>query len=108
MTGCPEGYNPVAGLFLEEGNFYGTTFNGGGSLSLGVVFKITTDGSNYTVLHTFMGGTSDGGNPTPVFPPMLPATSMTRPTAAAQMVAAPCSRSPRMGALMPFCTTSAA
>jgi uncharacterized repeat protein (TIGR03803 family) len=61
MTGCPGGYNPVAGLFLEKGNLYGTTFNGGGSLSLGVVFKIRTDGSNYTVLHTFMGGTSDGG-----------------------------------------------
>jgi uncharacterized repeat protein (TIGR03803 family) len=43
-----------------DGNFYGTTFQGG-SANLGVLFKISPNGT-YTVLHEFQGG-SDGSSP---------------------------------------------
>lgn len=61
-TGCTDGSFPFAGLSLVDGILYGTTDQGGTS-GLGVVFKIGTDGSNYTVLHSFMGGPADGRNP---------------------------------------------
>jgi uncharacterized repeat protein (TIGR03803 family) len=124
----PDGSHPNAGL----------TSGGGASGSGGTIFKIAPVSSSTTEISTGrplmaavhlasawcsrsgrMGAIIPfstllwaapvmGGNPTPVFPPMLPATSMARPTSAVRMVAAPCSRSRRMGALMPFCTTSAA
>lgn len=62
-SGACLGANPEAGLILgSDGNFYGTTFNGGsgGYLGCGTVFKITPDGS-FTMLHVFNG--LDGGNP---------------------------------------------
>ena len=57
----PRGASPYAPLFRDaSGNLYGTT-NGGGAENAGVVFKLSTSGSQ-TVMHTFTGGT-DGGNP---------------------------------------------
>jgi len=44
----------------NDGNFYGTTFKGGGGNHLGTVFKITPSGT-LTTLHSFAG--SDGANP---------------------------------------------
>ena len=35
----------------------------GGPSNNGVVFQIHADGSSYTNLHTFAGGTGDGANP---------------------------------------------
>jgi uncharacterized repeat protein (TIGR03803 family) len=56
-----DGANPYAPLVLgKDGNFYGTTFNGGTAGS-GVVFKITAAGA-LTVLHSFTPST-DGGTP---------------------------------------------
>ncbi|HWY60239.1 MAG TPA: choice-of-anchor tandem repeat GloVer-containing protein [Terriglobales bacterium] len=56
-----DGANPYAGLVLgKDGNFYGTTFNGG-SVGYGNVFKITPAGT-LTVLHSFTPA-SDGGTP---------------------------------------------
>jgi uncharacterized repeat protein (TIGR03803 family) len=56
-----DGGNPYAGLVLgKDGNFYGTTFNGG-TAGYGVVFKITPAGT-LTVLHSFTPA-SDGGAP---------------------------------------------
>src|SRR3984957_2228285 len=56
-----DGGDPIAGLVLgKDGNFYGTTFNGG-SVGYGNVFKITPAGA-LTVLHSFTPA-SDGGTP---------------------------------------------
>jgi uncharacterized repeat protein (TIGR03803 family) len=62
-----DGVNPMAGLVEgTDGNFYGTTFNGGanGSLYAGTVFKITPFGA-LTTLYTFCAQTNcvDGQNP---------------------------------------------
>ena len=45
----------------SDGNFYGTT-SGGGSKDEGTVFRITPAGVE-TVLYSFSGGTTDGGDP---------------------------------------------
>ncbi len=51
-----------AALYRDpQGNLYGTTMFDGGFISLGVVFKVTPQGTE-TVLHTFEGD-SDGGSP---------------------------------------------
>jgi uncharacterized repeat protein (TIGR03803 family) len=56
------GGNPFSALVQgSDGNFYGTTRNGGGS-GVGTVFQITSSGS-LTTLYSFTGG-GDGGNPT--------------------------------------------
>ncbi len=55
-----DGYNVYAGLVEgSDGNFYGTTFNGGPQ-NVGEVYKITPSGT-LTVLHTFDG--TDGDYP---------------------------------------------
>jgi uncharacterized repeat protein (TIGR03803 family) len=56
-----DGGDPISGLVLgKDGDFYGTTFNGG-SIGYGNVFKITPAGT-LTVLHSFTPA-SDGGTP---------------------------------------------
>lgn len=55
-----DGALPCADLLLAGSTLYGTTF-GGGTLNLGVVFKVNTDGSSFAVLKSFTG--SDGANP---------------------------------------------
>jgi uncharacterized repeat protein (TIGR03803 family) len=58
---CTDGDSPYGGLVRgSDGNFYGTTFGGGGASGFGTVFKITQSGT-LTTLHTFAG--SDGENP---------------------------------------------
>jgi uncharacterized repeat protein (TIGR03803 family) len=47
-----DGQYPYGGLALSGSTLYGTTYNGGSNI-LGTIFKIDTDGSNYTVLHHF-------------------------------------------------------
>ena len=59
---CADGTLPQAGLFRDNsGTLYGTTANGGASGN-GVVFKLAPDGTNFTVLHSFDGG-SGGAHP---------------------------------------------
>jgi uncharacterized repeat protein (TIGR03803 family) len=55
---------PAAPLIqATDGNFYGTTVDGGSS-NAGVIFMITpTPDHTITFLHEFTGGTTDGANP---------------------------------------------
>lgn len=61
------GRSPQGGLTLSGNTFYGMTDEGGrqigGQNSLGVLFSIGMDGSNYTVLHNFTGGIYNGKHP---------------------------------------------
>jgi uncharacterized repeat protein (TIGR03803 family) len=58
FAGGADGANPAAGLIQgTDGNFYGTTYYGGGA-DYGTVFRITPAGVE-TVLHAFGGG-ADG------------------------------------------------
>jgi uncharacterized repeat protein (TIGR03803 family) len=61
FTGGNDGGAPYAGLILSSNTLYGTT-PAGGSSSNGTVFAVNTDGSGFTNLYSFTGG-SDGGVP---------------------------------------------
>jgi len=61
FTDGSDGANPVAGLTLSGATLYGTARFGGGSDD-GTVFSINTDGTDFTTLHEFSGG-SDGDGP---------------------------------------------
>lgn len=49
-----DGSDPEAGMILSGNTLYGTT-RGGGTNNHGTIFSINTDGSGYTVLHSFAG-----------------------------------------------------
>jgi uncharacterized repeat protein (TIGR03803 family) len=55
-----DGTQPNAGLFLSGNTLYGTAFAGG--RFAGTVFALKTDGTGFTTLHHFTGG-SGGANP---------------------------------------------
>jgi uncharacterized repeat protein (TIGR03803 family) len=62
FSGGSDGEHPYAGLIQgSDGNFYGTTYQGGIS-GYGTVFKLTPSGTE-TVVYTFAGGSSDGASP---------------------------------------------
>ncbi|MBV8977141.1 MAG: hypothetical protein JO261_06610 [Alphaproteobacteria bacterium] len=66
FAGGGDGANPAASLIQDsKGNFYGTTYAGGGTGcgggGCGTVFKFSADGTE-NVLYAFQGG-SDGRNP---------------------------------------------
>jgi uncharacterized repeat protein (TIGR03803 family) len=53
--GPDDGYVPMGNLAQgNDGLLYGTTFYGG-STGYGTIFKLSTNGSNYTVLRSFIG-----------------------------------------------------
>jgi uncharacterized repeat protein (TIGR03803 family) len=61
-----DGANPVAGLVLSGNTLYGTASEGGSTVNYGTVFAVNTDGSGFTVLHTFTSldyGFNYGANP---------------------------------------------
>jgi uncharacterized repeat protein (TIGR03803 family) len=61
--GAGDGSKPDAGLVLSGSTLYGTTSWGGSSpYDHGTIFKIQTDGTGYSILKLFLGGTS-GSNP---------------------------------------------
>jgi uncharacterized repeat protein (TIGR03803 family) len=63
FTGYPtDGGNPYAALMQgSDGNFYGTTYEGGTS-GAGTVFRFSPSGT-YTTLYPFAGYPTDGENP---------------------------------------------
>jgi uncharacterized repeat protein (TIGR03803 family) len=61
FAGGNDGANPQAGLILAGNTLYGTAYSGG-SKGHGTVFAVNTDGTGFTTLHSFTGG-SDGANP---------------------------------------------
>ena len=56
-----ESYYPMAGLLLVGSTLYGTTYGNTPANDLGSIFSISTNGSEYAILHTFVG--SDGAQP---------------------------------------------
>src|SRR5215471_8404442 len=59
----PAAQIPYAALLLDgSGNVYGTS-TAGGTGGKGVVFKFRTDGTGFTLLHSFASGPSDGDTP---------------------------------------------
>lgn len=68
FTGGADGLIPASGLILDaSGNLYGTTMDGGSS-GAGTVFQLAPPAAGMTtwaesVLHSFGGGTGDGGSP---------------------------------------------
>ena len=64
QSGCPDGFYPAALVRATNGNFYGTTSNGGLPTSAGTVFKITPSGT-LTTLYSFCAqiNCTDGADP---------------------------------------------
>jgi uncharacterized repeat protein (TIGR03803 family) len=65
LTNCNDGTNPhYPPIQASNGNFYGTTLEGG-STGSGVVYELTPSGT-YTVIHNFcsLSGCTDGSEPT--------------------------------------------
>jgi uncharacterized repeat protein (TIGR03803 family) len=65
LAGCEDGDFPFAPLIqATNGDFYGTTYEGGGSSNAGAVFRITPAGT-LTTLYSFCAQTNctDGSNP---------------------------------------------
>jgi len=60
FTNSVEGASPCGGLVLSDGMLYGATSSGGVS-NCGTLFRVSTDGSGYTVLRSFAG--MDGASP---------------------------------------------
>ena len=57
-----DGINPNGSLTLSGSALYGMTLAGGSNF-FGSVFAINTDGTGYTILHNFAGGSGDGSVP---------------------------------------------
>lgn len=58
-----DGQNPLAGVSVSGDTLYGATLQGdnGSGYDSGVIYSVSTNGSNYTILHSFQG--PDGLNP---------------------------------------------
>lgn len=58
-----DGSSPVSPVSIDaDGNFYGTT-QAGGNLHRGAVWRLSADGTQYDLLHSFSGLTGDGQQP---------------------------------------------
>ena len=60
FTGSPDGELPLGGLMLSGSTLYGTAWgggSGGGSSGNGTVFAVSTNGTEFRVLHSFTAGT---------------------------------------------------
>ena len=59
VGGSSDGVGPMGSLTLDGSTLYGMTGSGGISNN-GVMFAINTNGTGYTILHKFAGGSGDG------------------------------------------------
>lgn len=66
ISSCPDGQDPNGLVQASNGNFYGTTYFGGGGYNNGTFFEITPTGK-FSTLYTFCpdGACSNGANPNP-------------------------------------------
>ncbi|MFC2149603.1 choice-of-anchor tandem repeat GloVer-containing protein [Candidatus Auribacterota bacterium] len=62
QAGSDDGWQPMAGMTLTGSSLYGMTYRGG-DYDEGTIFRINTDGSGFTMLHDFLGGSNDGFYP---------------------------------------------
>ena len=62
LGGTDDGAHPWGDVTLSGTNLYGTTSEGGAA-GLGVVFRLNSDGTGYTNLHSFTGYPNDGASP---------------------------------------------
>jgi len=60
--GVNDGSSPQGSVIMNSGTMYGMTYLGGNS-NYGTVFSVKTDGSDFTLLHEFAGGGTDGRTP---------------------------------------------
>jgi uncharacterized repeat protein (TIGR03803 family) len=60
--GSGGGKYPLDALLLVGSTLYGTT-EYGGEKDQGTLFRVSTDGSGFQILHTFAGGITDGSRP---------------------------------------------
>jgi uncharacterized repeat protein (TIGR03803 family) len=60
--GTDDGAGPVSKLIQSGSALYGMTPQGGSS-NVGTVFSVNTDGTGFTVLHSFAGASTDGSTP---------------------------------------------
>lgn len=61
--GFTDGQNAMSGIIEDEaGLLYGTTAHGG-DRGWGVAYRMNKDGSGFTILHSFLSGNQDGGEP---------------------------------------------
>jgi uncharacterized repeat protein (TIGR03803 family) len=64
FTGNASGGQYPSGSLLESGGvLYGMT-QGDGALNLGTIFRVSSDGTGFAILHSFNGYDSDGQDPT--------------------------------------------
>jgi len=64
FTGTPDGQQPRGKLFpAADGMLYGTTVFGGISSQLGTIYKVSLDGSVYSMIHALQNSTSEGRGP---------------------------------------------
>jgi len=54
-----DGQNPIGSLILSGSTLYGMTSSGGSS-GYGTIFEINTDGTGFSVIHSFNGGGNGG------------------------------------------------
>jgi len=57
-----DGEQPWGSLILQGTTLYGMSLYGGAS-NAGAIFKISVEGTGFALLHSFVGGASDGKNP---------------------------------------------
>jgi uncharacterized repeat protein (TIGR03803 family) len=60
--GSSDGKTPFVGPTLYGSTLYGVTAMGGTS-NAGVLYQLQRDGTGFSVMHAFLGGTSDGSSP---------------------------------------------